>query len=223
MLSLSKNYILELKVKISKSNIRELLANEQKLILNCEDINYSKEEIYQLIKELPDLYIIEIRPIRTITIEQGTHSKDLLILKDQILMQIDDYNNTRREVFNSFMKNNGIKRGDGELGALKIKLQNEGFYPKGKFGNWKYWVHGTDMEFENEKDRSHFNISFGNYEHLNHWSLLKFIKAFTNDRSLQAMTEKDMIKFLDLMIIESELEDKESNFPIKIITRKQKP
>jgi len=209
--------------KLEPSEIRKLLKSYEQVQLDLSETGYKKEYFYKLVEELDNCSVQEVRPIQFISIESDIDSSEFGLQKEKLLKVIGKYNKQRESVFEVFIKHLDLKSKStfGEIvEAMKIKNQ----YPKGKVGNWNFWQHGSDIEFENKKTDEHLNMYIGNKSALNPDSLYSFIHSQTDFQGLTKVLAgklKYLIRMLDILVIEKRLVDIDNELRMKILTVNQ--
>lgn len=195
----------------------ELLKIEQikqKLLLDSEllieyDFNAFDENYFNnLVIELPSFKVSEIRPLQKIWITKGIDTQILHKYLGQLAIYIIDYNQLRSKVFREFLSSLNIDKIEGEFYKLREKLQDLNAWPNGKFKNWKYWSHGGDIDFDNIKNESHFNIAMSNIRSIKYWSIYRYIKALNNENvetKFIVENKEEIPRMLDLLALQNKL------------------
>lgn len=190
------------------SEIKNELESNGKMLIDNDDIVFDAYYFNDLVLQLPKFQVSEIRPLYRISITKGIDSKIIYPYLDELQNQIKEYKKLRKKIFNQFLDNLNLKNIEGEFYKLRNKLKETNDWPKGNFGDWNYWFHGGDIEFDNNGTGQHFNIRMTNIRSIKFWSIYKFIIG-TNRKSDVGKFIFDkkevIIKMFDLLVIEKRM------------------
>lgn len=193
---------------IKIEQIKQELDTKGQLLIEYDFDAFDENYFNELVKELTDFKVSEIRPCQKIWITKGINTDILYTKLNQLVLHIISYNKIRTEVFNEFLSSLGIDKIEGEFYKLRIKLQSQNAWPKGEFKDWNYWSHGGDIEFDNTENGSHFNIRMSNINSIKPWSIHRYLKGITpkSEESKFIVEHKEEIpRMLDLLVLQNEL------------------
>lgn len=189
--------------------IRQRLSFNSEMFIEYQIDAFDENYFNNLVKELPNFKVSEIRPYQKIMITKGINSQILHEYLDQLGIHIIEYDQMRTKIFNEFLLSLNIDKIEGEFYKLREKLQDLNTWPKGIFKNWKYWSHGGDIEFDNVENESHFNIAMSNITSIKYWSIHRYIKSINNKNKETNFIVKNMEeipRMLDLLALENKIE-----------------
>lgn len=207
--------------QISADEINELLEKHTSVIIDLFETGYSLKYFQNLLIDLSNCLVTEIRPSQTICIQKDIETSYLFVHKEDLIEGISEYNNLRNLVFKEFLEH--LELTDSELVFREIigKLRQTVKFNKGSFGEWKYWQHGGDIEFENKRTEEHINVLMYNRKSIKDWSLLKYLRAHDKYEMLvNTISHKSerLLKLMDLLVIDGSLIDVRNEMRMKIIT-----
>ncbi len=188
--------------------IKEEMKSKNELLIDFYFNDSNSKYFNDLVRELPNFNVNEIRPLQKIRIAKGIESKILYQYLGQMKSHIMSYNKLRILVFYEFLASLKIDEIEGKFFKLREKLEKIKKWPKGIYKEWSYWSHGSDIEFDNNETGCHFNVQMANINALAYWSVHRYI-CNTLDQSLETkfiMDNKDAIpKIFDLMVLQNDL------------------
>lgn len=188
--------------------IKQKLSLDSELLIEYDFDAFDENYFNNLVIELPSFKVSEIRSHQKIWITKGIDTQILHKYLDQLVIYIIDYNQLRTKIFREFLSSLNIDKIEGEFYKLREKLQDLNAWPNGKFKNWKYWSHGGDIEFDNIKNESHFNIAMSNISSIKYWSIYRYIKALNNENvetKFLVENKEEIPRMLDLLALQNKL------------------
>ncbi len=217
----AKKNPISLTKQISQSEVNELLEKHTSVIIDLYDIGYSLEYFQNLVINLTNCLVTEIRPSQTISIQKDIETSYLFVHKKDLIEGISQYNKLRNLVFKQFLDHLNLTESKSVFREIISKLRQTIEFNKGSFGDWKYWQHGGDIEFENKRTDEHINVMMYNRDSIKDWSLLKYLRAHDKYEMLvNTISHKSgrLLKLMDLLVIDGSLKDVRNEMRMKIIT-----
>ncbi len=205
--------------KLQPQEIAKLLQSFEQILLDLSESGYEKKYFYKLVKELSNCLVQEVRPIQYISIERDVDSSEYNLYKEEMLQLIENYNNQRKTVFKTFLEYLELNQ-SSSFSEITKAMKTKGQYPKGKFDSWRFWQHGSDIEFRNSRTDEHINILMANKDSLNPDSLFTYIHSQSNLEGLTKVIAgklKNLIRMLDLLVLDNRLIDIDNTLRMKII------
>ncbi|MBK8503722.1 MAG: hypothetical protein IPL46_16825 [Saprospiraceae bacterium] len=170
--------------------------------------------------------VTEIRPSQTICIEKDIETSYLYVHKRDLIDGIIEYTDLRNNVFENFLKHLNLTNSESVFSEVLKEIRQTVKFNKGTFGDWSYWQHGGDIEFNNTKTEEHINVLIYNTESIKDWSLLKFLRAHDRyEMILKTISHKTerLSKLMDLLVMDGSLIEVENDMRMKLITLNKKP
>jgi hypothetical protein len=215
-----------IKKQLSSNEINKLLEKHTSVIIYLYGIGYSIEYFYQLVRSLSNCLVTEIRPSQTICIEKDIETSYLYVHKQDLIHGIIEYTELRNSVFENFLKHLNITNTESVFSEVLKELRKTVKFNKGTFGDWSFWQHGGDIEFNNTKTEEHINVLMYNPESIKDWSLLKFLRAHDRyEMILKTISHKTerLSKLMDLLVMDGSLIEVKNDMRMKLITLEKKP
>jgi hypothetical protein len=201
---------------LTLEQIQDELKSKNEILMEFE---FGENYFNNLVRELPNYIVYEIKPLRKIWIKSGIHSEILNLYLDHLFNQIIDYNKLKTNQFRDFLNSLNINSIEDKFYKLREKLQITDAWPKGKFESWNYRAHGLDIEFDNNENGGHFNIAMTNINSIQYWSVHKYITSI-NDQSEESkfiVENKEIIpKMFDLLVLQNKLNPIRTNIGQKL-------
>jgi len=204
----------------SAEQISQLLTTYSRVYLNLSEVGYNKKYFYELVEELENCSVQEVRPIQFISIERDIHVSELNLQKDSLIDAIMTYCHLRTTVYKMFVEHLGLNKATS-FSEIIESMEVKGQRPRGKFRNWNFWQHGGDIEFENRKTNEHLSVLMQNKRALNSDSLYKFIherKEYEQLVKVIAGKQNNLERMINLLVIDGRLIDIDNELRMKIIT-----
>jgi len=188
--------------------IRKVLESKNELLIEYEFDAIEPEYFNELVRELTNYTVSEIRPLQKVWITKGIETNILNQYLNQLKNHIVSYNEIRNQVFREFLNSLGIDEIEDEFYKLREKLKESNQWPKGTFKNWNYWSHGGDIEFDNTENGNHFNIRMSNVKDIKFWSIHRYLCSILNqtkETKFLADNKEAIRKMLDLLVLQKTL------------------
>lgn len=201
-----------------------MLKSYDAVCLHLENESNIQEYFYTLVTELKEYTVFEIRPIKTIRIDKGISSSKIIEHVDEIKSVIRKYSKRRNDTFREFLDYLSIDQENELFRNIALKIRELNSRQRGSFGEWSFWQHGGDIEFENAKTNEHLNVSMCDKEAISPSSLMKYISSFGEDSNLYQLLDNDIKsiqKALDILVIQGFLIDVPNEIGMKILKLKQ--
>lgn len=199
------------------------LREEGSIIMEFDKVEIEPTYFNKLVLEFSEYYVTEIRPLKKVIIKKGVTSSRLEKYLNEMFQIIVTYSKTREMVFTKFLDKLGIKDIEGQFYKLRVKLQENNEWPKGDYLNWKYWIHGGDIEFDQLTTGQHFNVSMAMIEDLKSWSIYNHIIRSMKETEIYNFVydQPEIVsKMFDLLVINSKLKSIRTFYGAKIYALK---